>query len=109
MKLKRHFRHVVERIRERRAVRELNADGFTVVTDYRALEQRALRQMAKVERFTESLIANGLGPKDLCLCALAGVPEHEKHCIHRDPFCPRHGRRSRPVEIRGLRCDCETL
>lgn len=23
-----------------------------------------------------------------------------------DPFCPRHGRRSRPVEIPGLRCDC---
>jgi hypothetical protein len=23
-----------------------------------------------------------------------------------DPFCSRHGRRSRPVEIPGLRCDC---
>jgi hypothetical protein len=27
-----------------------------------------------------------------------------------DPFCPRHGRRSRPAETPGLRCDClETL
>ncbi len=23
-----------------------------------------------------------------------------------DPFCPRHGRASRPVEVPGLRCDC---
>lgn len=23
-----------------------------------------------------------------------------------DPFCPRHGKKSRPVEILGLRCDC---
>src|SRR5258708_15573938 len=23
-----------------------------------------------------------------------------------DPFCPRHGRASRPSEIPGLRCDC---
>lgn len=23
-----------------------------------------------------------------------------------DLFCPRHGRRSRPIEIPGLRCDC---
>lgn len=25
-----------------------------------------------------------------------------------DPFCPRHGRASRPIEIPGLRCDCWT-
>lgn len=24
----------------------------------------------------------------------------------RDPFCPKHGRRSRPITIEGLRCDC---
>ena len=23
-----------------------------------------------------------------------------------DHFCPRHGRRSRPIEVPGLRCDC---
>lgn len=23
-----------------------------------------------------------------------------------DPFCPRHGRRSRPIEVPGLHCDC---
>jgi hypothetical protein len=23
-----------------------------------------------------------------------------------DPFCPRHGRASRPIEVPGLRCDC---
>lgn len=25
---------------------------------------------------------------------------------HNDPFCPRHGRASRRVEVPGLRCDC---
>lgn len=25
-----------------------------------------------------------------------------------DPFCPRHGRRSRPIEIPGLPCDCRS-
>jgi NTP pyrophosphatase (non-canonical NTP hydrolase) len=25
-----------------------------------------------------------------------------------DPFCPRHGRASRPVEVPGLRCDCRS-
>lgn len=24
-----------------------------------------------------------------------------------DPFCPRHGKTSRPIEVPGLRCDCE--
>lgn len=24
-----------------------------------------------------------------------------------DPFCPMHGRKSRPIEVPGLRCDCE--
>lgn len=24
-----------------------------------------------------------------------------------DPFCPRHGRESRPTDTPGLRCDCK--
>lgn len=26
--------------------------------------------------------------------------------MEEDFFCPRHGRRSRPIEVPGLRCDC---
>lgn len=25
-----------------------------------------------------------------------------------DPFCPKHGRASRPITVEGLRCDCMT-
>jgi hypothetical protein len=31
---------------------------------------------------------------------------HMRSHITDDPFCPRHGRKSRPVTIDGLRCDC---
>ena len=27
-------------------------------------------------------------------------------CQSCNPFCPRHGRKSRPAEVPGLRCDC---
>jgi len=30
----------------------------------------------------------------------------EQRQLRADPFCPRHGRQSRPIEIPGLRCDC---
>lgn len=33
--------------------------------------------------------------------------ERDALAVVADPFCPRHGRRSRPAEVPGLRCDCE--
>lgn len=30
----------------------------------------------------------------------------EEEIMSADPFCPRHERRSRPIEIPGLRCTC---
>lgn len=35
-----------------------------------------------------------------------GDPGAERLLALIDPFCPRHGRASRPIEVPGLRCDC---
>ena len=87
MKLRRHFRHVVERIRERRAkagsvfimdLESLSARGHwpTIRADYQQLEQRAARQAAKVERFSLGLIARACTPELL-----------EKAVCQFDPEC----------------------
>jgi NTP pyrophosphatase (non-canonical NTP hydrolase) len=41
--------------------------------------------------------------------AFAEMQDHIAGHAPPDPFCPRHGRKSRPIEIPGLRCDCEEV
>lgn len=37
---------------------------------------------------------------------IQGRPLDISLALAADPFCPRHGRESRRIEIPGLRCDC---
>lgn len=65
--------------------------------------ERAIEDMRNVERMFCLEPASAIA---LDVALAIGDPSAERLLAMIDPFCPRHGRASRPAEIPGLRCDC---